>query len=59
MLPELHLAHRMGYTKTLEMNRVIKIEYLEENSINGTGTKAQLNKERIKQITGERMKKII
>jgi len=41
------------------MNRVIKIEYLEEKSINGTGTKAQLNRERIKQITGDRMKKII
>tara|TARA_B100000586_G_C20056495_1_gene404342 strand:+ start:185 stop:361 length:177 start_codon:yes stop_codon:yes gene_type:complete len=37
---------------------VIKIEYLEEKRINGTGTKAQLNRERIKQSTGEKIKKI-
>jgi len=41
------------------MNKVIRMEYLEEKSIKGTGTKAQLNKDKIKQITGERMKKII
>jgi hypothetical protein len=35
------------------------MEYLDEKSMKGTGTKAQLNKERIKQITGDKIKKII
>jgi hypothetical protein len=59
MLLELHPAHRIGYTRRLEIKSVIKIEYLEEKSIKGTGTKAQLNKERMKQIMGETMKKIM
>jgi len=56
MLPELHLAHRTGYTRILEINKLIKIEYLEETNKKGTGTNAQLNSERTKQTIGEKIK---
>jgi phosphoribosylaminoimidazole (AIR) synthetase len=49
----------MGYTSTLEINNVTKIEYFVAKTTNGTGTKAQLNRDRIKHATGERIKKII
>jgi hypothetical protein len=41
------------------MKSVIKIEYFEEKSMKGTGTKAQLNKERMKQTIGDTIKKIM
>ena len=59
MLLELHLAHKIGYTKRLEIKSVIKIEYFEEKSMNGTGTKAQLKRDRMKQIIGDTIKKIM
>ena len=56
MLLELHLAHKTGYTKILEMKRVIKMEYLEDTSKKGTGTNAQLNKDSTKHTIGDKIK---
>jgi len=40
----------------LEMNNVTRIEYLEDTSRKGTGTNAQLNKDKTKHTIGDRTK---